>query len=724
MLIRFIISYSFLLLIILALISFIFNNYIAKAKEKYNDSECAAYVSRVELFENYFKIMDISCRQALLDSNIRKIMNLYEIDEEDKLIGKVARESIAINIYADSFMPVKESFFYLRNSDYVLSADSFLPSADYYKMIKRYPADLYDNWKNLISDSSNYNKYISLDNYRTSGENYLLYAIDMKNLTYLESNVTAVFILKKDEVANQFRKDDENYANFVAVFDQQSKEYVLKLSADGYDSFDETLTRLDFKEGYANLSLEEAKLTVCKYKSEKTGYEYYIGFNAYDIMKNSGYDFLIIVIISLLLITLVFALILWMSHRNVQPIIEINEKYEVASEENEKLRTLVDKQVPLIKRSYLRQLLLSGVGSEDECRRICAQLGTEYTNIFNVLYFVVYSNTYNDAKTASYVLSEDLMLYMVGFFNEVFSKDLPYYKVADHSFAILLDYDSYEAAKYSSIIKQTVETVHRELLEKSDLWAFAGLGTNTQTMITAWQSYEQAVEASRYTDKNVIFLRYEDIKKNSNFYYYPNSYEEKLFLFIINGATLQAENLLREIEIENTVKRSISPVLLNFLLSDIRNTLIKARFELPVTVSEETVLTIQENLKKEPTFDSLKETANLLSKQFAYSTTDISVIEAMITYIKSNYTDPLMCLNKISDVFHISEEYFDHLFKDQTGVNFSVYIENLRIAKAMELIKAKKVSVGKAYEAVGYTNPNSFRKAFKKIYGINPSEVK
>lgn len=723
LLVRFIISYSFLLLIILALFSLVFNSYIEKTKERYNATQRTSYISRIELFENYFKIMDLSCRQILQDSDFRRIMNNDEINEESKLLGKAVRENIAVNLYADSLLPLKEQFFYLRNSDYILSSTSFVSSEDYYRIIKKYPPTQKENWLNLLTKEENYNQFIPMNDYRASGEKYLYYAKNMQGLTYLDSEVTAVFVLKKDEIAALFGQNMEVPSSFVAIYDPASQKYILQF-CDLDINLDLAITKLNFVDDFASLSIDNEKYTITKYKSGLTGYDYYISFPTFNAIQSSGLSIALLAVIMLSFVVLAFALILWVSRKNVQPLLDIDEKLEVSNEENEKLRSIVDKQAPLLNRSYVRQLLLTGVGSEDECRRICTQLNLDFSNVFNAVYFVVYSNAYNDAKDATDVLSDELINYIIEPFEKIFNKEIPYFKTGDHSISILVDFHNIESQKYINLINEAVNDIHTELLNKFDRWLFAGIGQNTNSLMNVWQSYEQAIEATKHTDKDIIFCKYDDVIKDSQYYYYPDSFQNKLFVFVTNGATIQSIDILRQIKRENTIERTLSPVLLGFLLSDIRNTLVRARFLLPPGTSDEEITKIQNKLKEEPTFDSLEEAVILLGKSFAYSTSDVSVIDAIIIYIKSNYTDPLMCLNKISDVFHISEEYFDHLFSDKTGVSFATYLENLRMAKAMELIKDQKVTPGKAYSVVGYTNPSSFRTAFKRVYGINPSEAK
>ena len=175
---------------------------------------------------------------------------------------------------------------------------------------------------------------------------------------------------------------------------------------------------------------------------------------------------------------------------------------------------------------------------------------------------------------------------------------------------------------------------------------------------------------------------------------------------------------------ENIEERSLPINILKFLLSDIRNTLLKARFALPSTVPAEKTQLLDERFNQHVTFKLCEDIALTLCELFNTKTEDTNLIATIEKYIESNYMDPSMGLNKISDEFQISESYFSHLFKEKTGVNFSTYLENIRMNEAVRLIKETDISLNELYISVGYNNANTFRRAFKKTYGVTPSSMR
>ena len=97
----------------------------------------------------------------------------------------------------------------------------------------------------------------------------------------------------------------------------------------------------------------------------------------------------------------------------------------------------------------------------------------------------------------------------------------------------------------------------------------------------------------------------------------------------------------------------------------------------------------------------------------------------MITaYIDTNYGNNNLSLIFVADMFHISEPHLSLLFKQTMGINFSAYVEGVRIDKAKDLLKTTSMTVGDISEQVGYYSVNSFCRAFKRVTGFNASEYR
>ena len=94
----------------------------------------------------------------------------------------------------------------------------------------------------------------------------------------------------------------------------------------------------------------------------------------------------------------------------------------------------------------------------------------------------------------------------------------------------------------------------------------------------------------------------------------------------------------------------------------------------------------------------------------------------VLLFIDSNYMDNQLSLTLVAGKFEITEIYLSKFFKQKNGMNFSKYIEELRMKKASELLENNTLSVQKISEMVGYNSAQVFRRVYKKYYGKTPRE--
>lgn len=94
-------------------------------------------------------------------------------------------------------------------------------------------------------------------------------------------------------------------------------------------------------------------------------------------------------------------------------------------------------------------------------------------------------------------------------------------------------------------------------------------------------------------------------------------------------------------------------------------------------------------------------------------------IQAALEYIAKNYAKNLK-LGEVAEYIGMSESYFSRYFKRVMGEGFSEYLNKIRVEKAQELLKNKRVTMQEAAENVGYSNAAYLTQIFKKLTGISP----
>ncbi len=217
-----------------------------------------------------------------------------------------------------------------------------------------------------------------------------------------------------------------------------------------------------------------------------------------------------------------------------------------------------------------------------------------------------------------------------------------------------------------------------------------------------------------------------DVNHSNDVYYYPESLSVQLSGFISSGNRDQVQELFKLIKNENTKKKNLSYTQQSWLVSDVRATVFKKRHNLLTEGMPPEKLKLLDIIDKQ--FEG-EMSLNIL-ETIALELCDVcgsegnELILKIQGYINHNYHDPDLCLTKISDEFGISENYFSFLFKNEVSENFSIYLERLRMAKAKEIISETNTSLSTLYQYLGYNNAASFRRAFKKNFGVSPKEMR
>ena len=103
--------------------------------------------------------------------------------------------------------------------------------------------------------------------------------------------------------------------------------------------------------------------------------------------------------------------------------------------------------------------------------------------------------------------------------------------------------------------------------------------------------------------------------------------------------------------------------------------------------------------------------------------TDSKVLTSeVLHFITTHYSDPQFSMKSISEELHISASSLSRSFHDVTGTYFSDYLCLYRMRQALPLIAESAVSIEEIASRCGYHDMHSFRRQFKKITGLTPSE--
>lgn len=99
------------------------------------------------------------------------------------------------------------------------------------------------------------------------------------------------------------------------------------------------------------------------------------------------------------------------------------------------------------------------------------------------------------------------------------------------------------------------------------------------------------------------------------------------------------------------------------------------------------------------------------------------VAEAVRAWIH-DHLDRDITLLQVADGLHYSPNYLSTLFKRVIGKGFQEYLTECRLKRARHLLKDPTLRVYEICRDVGYTNAKAFSVAFRRAYGITPTEYR
>ncbi len=91
-------------------------------------------------------------------------------------------------------------------------------------------------------------------------------------------------------------------------------------------------------------------------------------------------------------------------------------------------------------------------------------------------------------------------------------------------------------------------------------------------------------------------------------------------------------------------------------------------------------------------------------------------------YLFKNYAN--IHINDLANEFHYNKDYFNRLIKENTGKTYVEYLQEIRLAEAVNSLRQTTLPIENIAQNVGYNNIGYFYKIFKEKYGVTPADLR
>ncbi|MBQ4517976.1 MAG: helix-turn-helix domain-containing protein [Clostridia bacterium] len=292
---------------------------------------------------------------------------------------------------------------------------------------------------------------------------------------------------------------------------------------------------------------------------------------------------------------------------------------------------------------------------------------------------------------------------------------------ADKNTTVLLFAFDYGPEQFYSYAKLCISRLECEIFLKYQIPVLFGVGKTAHEIKDIKTAYAQALEVVAYNQLISGYNQwlYSEMPKQTDDWYYPIELENALFESVLEANFSTARDVLAKIREENFVNRQLSVENINELLGEL-----KASIKKISSLQSEEIEFEQMGASVHHFFEYTINFFYMLcsnSEQRPRTRGD-KICRDIQNYIGENYHDPALSLNSLAAQYHLNPSYLSTLFKKNVDCGLASYLENVRIAKACELLLNGKHTINDIAEKVGFSNNLTFRRSFKKLKGVNPSD--
>ncbi len=410
--------------------------------------------------------------------------------------------------------------------------------------------------------------------------------------------------------------------------------------------------------------------------------------------------------------------------------VKLSDIFQYLAGVNSDLVEMMEEQKPYIRNAFVNRLLFGNPLSREEEDLLANRMDFDRKGmVFCVLIFRIITLDSVEEKSVD-LLSTCLLSLM-----EMIKKEFPgslYAATGEDQVSLIMRVPHKNRDSIESLVEEKLLRIREELPANIAERIFVYGGNVVEEMEDVYESYHNAAFAfmneKERTESQVIWFRKNNKKMVAVFPYFELSV--KLTRLVTSGDEQGLHDALKEIMTQYILESNLPAWLQQILLNELQAILfhILVRLEL----EEQEYQKYFSELEKEhriPLIEQITSTLGLYRSLCALvnekKTKEAGkMMPAILAFLDANYGDPDLSLTMVADTFRISVPYLSSLFKASAGVNFSNYVEDVRIEKAKGFLKNTSMSVGEIAVATGYSSTNSFSRAFRRVTGDSASEYR
>lgn len=254
------------------------------------------------------------------------------------------------------------------------------------------------------------------------------------------------------------------------------------------------------------------------------------------------------------------------------------------------------------------------------------------------------------------------------------------------------------------------------------------LENDLEALRDACTDAEQALEQMLTGGRSSVYF-YETAQiKEARPYFFPKDAQRRIAKGLKEGNLADLEAMLEEIYTRNVKEAELPMAEIRMMVDELHFTIRNALREMSdMSMTHIQIERIREAATIEEIFTyyrtvfatSLKQRENL-----AGAGEERKLGQEICTYILIHCCDPDLSLNSVADHFGVSTKMVGLICKDTFGKTYLQYVRDLQIQRAAALLQTTDATLEEIAQQCGFANLLTFRRNFKAVMGMNPSDYR
>jgi YesN/AraC family two-component response regulator len=737
--------------------SFVYVQILDVAMRETNEKNSIILEQSRDVIDGYMSSVESTIHQLASDSRIINLMqvsgsiggmNMYTAFELQKDFSTVN----TINDFISTF------YFYLKDSNIIITKDTIYFNPElYYRIYFDTHLVGYNAWLNRLASVRNdqsyiYEHYNNTSNFR---QNVItsLQSIPVNNIGSPKGCIA--ILINEGRIRMMLDPISTDKGGWFYIMDGNGN-ILSSTHREGGAMMNASLNFLEAK-GTKLLYIQNKKMIVTYTSSSKNNWRYVSVIPFSVVMGKVEYvrNITIIITVLILLAGVVIAFVAaYHSNKPIKRIIgTISEKlgtnmvmanrneYEILEgnlisliDSNEQLKRAMQDQAVLVKATFFERLIKGQYRSLEELDAIAKLSGNKISGNYYAVVMIQFvgfidmiAAEYLDELEKKRVLAKNIICRYVNERGLV-------HDVENDKTMLLLSFMSADEVEVLKEIAGLIEGINYELFNSMKSRFVFGIGNPYISIIDIYKSFNEAYQALDFRvekpEENLFW--YCKIPWGSGEFFFPMETQARLFYLVKAGEKEAVNILLDEIFNENFVCRKLSEEMTKLLMNDMCATCITIKSKLKIkedNVLQDTIIKLNKlfgNNQIKEWYDSIRKNICSLCDIVAEQKKNYNskLVDEVTRFINLKYTDPQLSLSVVALKFGFTEANLSLYFKERTGDNLSTYVENLRIEHACRLLENRSNPVYEIAGLVGYNSDHSFRRAFKRIKCISPTDYR